>query len=185
MVKSPPGRVSTFPLFYKPIMLFPEALYENLLGKLLALSRQSITEEKELEAAFGICIDYMKRINGWLKEFQFRSEADEISFFKSVRPRFGGLIEYYKKRYHALLFRPRSRNDLIEFWDYEITKLDKFFSDNKTLYTYFQNGATDKDRLLFLRNGDKTIESEIDTLLALFIGAERYRLFVLNELEEL
>lgn len=49
-------------------------------------------------------------------QFHFARDEEEIYFFKFLKPKFTGELQYYKKLYQAILFKPTEKNELIRFY---------------------------------------------------------------------
>jgi hypothetical protein len=164
---------------------YPEKLYNEMLGELLQVSLGEMAEEKKIETCFGICMRYLQWLEKWVKNNPFASELEEINFFKRTKPLFTGRVEFYKKRYNALIFCPGTFDHPADFWRYELRKLEDFFSDHTTFYTYYKSSRMEWDRGLFLRTSSGTSDIECDRLLGELNGAEQYRIFVQQQLERL
>jgi hypothetical protein len=170
---------------------YPDQLYQELLCELKRIKEQGYPEDSELEESFGACMRYENKLREWVSGCLFDTKEDEINFFKSTRPKFSCQIQYYKKRYQAILFRPSSLTKIVPFFEYEIDKADKFFSDNAGFYQYYKSGQTFNDEVYFLRyceedaDPDDPCRSETgyDLLLADIQGLEMYKDYVQQQLE--
>ena len=172
---------------------YPEQLYNELLCEMQRIQNLQLAEDKELESCFGACMFYEQKLLTWLSVFHFEKEEDEIYFFKILRPRFTSHIEYYKKLYQCILFKPAGKKEQRRFFEYEIDKADRFFIENAGFYRYYKNGQTANDRAYFLRSLDEESSPGVpscsdtgyDLLLAVIQGLERYKEFVQHQLEQL
>jgi hypothetical protein len=162
---------------------YPEELYKQLSGELQQIKNKDLPEEKAIEESFASYMRYEQKLLCWQKEFQFANEADEIYFFKSLKPAFIAYAHYYKLRYQAVLFRPKELNRQTAFYEYEMDKTEAFLGSNAFFYDYLKSGATDQDRVYFLHISEE--KSGMDILAGTIGGVEMYRKYVLEELKTL
>jgi hypothetical protein len=172
---------------------YPEQLYHELRCELQSIQDLHLTEEKEAEACFGACMLYEQKLAKWVSAFDFEKEEDEIYFFKILRPGFTSQIEYYKKLYQSILFKPSCKKEQSRFFEYEIDKADRFFIENAGFYQYYKNGQTSNNSVYFLRSCHQEnspgnpcrSETGYDLLLAAMQGLERYKDFAQRQIDQL
>ncbi len=61
--------------------------------------------KKSLEAT-SIYSDAFKRLKEFISGYTFKDEAEEIHFFKEIKPQFFYRLIYYRKVYHIEMDRP-------------------------------------------------------------------------------
>lgn len=123
------------------------------------LNREINTIESEiddvlLKAEKGIKITKkaLKEIRNLVVNNEFKSDQDEIHFFKHVKPRVYSKLKYYVILFNIESKRPRgSAKSQIEYFNNEINKLQVYFHDNLDFYHYYRRGATTFDEYYFLR----------------------------------
>lgn len=94
----------------------------------------------------------LKKIRKKITDFEFESESDEICFFKYIKPKIYSRLIYYAKLFNIESKRPRGKNkSQINYFNCHINKLQIFFNDNLNFYHYYRRGATQFDKLYFLR----------------------------------
>jgi hypothetical protein len=162
---------------------------------------QSCDQDLEkIEKCFKHGLDHWARVQEEVKKNGFATPAEEIFFFREVKPRFTSLIEYYTRRYHALLFLPaEDKSDQARFWKWELRKIERFFENQTGFCRYIREGATDKDEQYFLRAAStgtrffqpkahdldpETLTSH-DPLLTMMIAMELYKEFIQGEIKKL
>ncbi len=94
----------------------------------------------------------------------FPGEAEEIRFFKEIKPRFFSLLIYYSNVYNIEMRMPvgstdDKRNHLVRTQE----KIRNFFDMNLELYGYYRSGSTHLDHIYFLR-GKQDARLPIDSL---------------------
>jgi hypothetical protein len=172
-------------------------LYNDLVRDIHAILQTNSTEKEKMESCFRTGIDHWNKLKEKIKREGFATEEEEIHFFKNVKPRFTGEIEYYTQRYHAILFLPEDKKSQIDFWQGELSRLDKFFGSYHEFFHYYYSKKTDKDQQYFLRSNsdgsnvaranvfdlDPETSTSHDWLLTNMIGYEKYKKYILAEME--
>jgi len=174
-----------------------DVLYQKMLAETVHC-QQLPTEKEQIECAFRACEMTWQKLQTLLHDHRFGSESEEAWFFRNIKPRFTGLLEYYAMVYKAALFVPdEGGEETYRFWQNELHLANKFFSDHESFYRYYKTGVTEMDNIYFVRaNGDPTIfpSSRIysmdprattthDHLVASFIARERYISYIEQRLE--
>jgi RteC protein len=175
-------------------------LYKDLAVDLTAILNSGSDREQKMEECFKCCKDYWGRLKEKIKADGFENDAEEIHFFKNVKPRFTGEIEYYVQRYHALLsMRDLSSAEIKNFWNNELKRIAKFYDVEQEFFHYYNSGRVMYDELFFLRrNSDgsnlkhtRAYENDTETstshdwLLAKNIGYDKYEEFIREQLKKM
>lgn len=130
---------------------FCAAVYRRMLTQLKQSGQQFYCAREQVQNGFIICNLAWLEVKEKLKNHRFSSEREEIEFFKTIKPRFTSLIEYYCLVYHSLLFEPEAPDAAIEFWKREEERLQKFREQHKELINCLENRRCKKLRYFFLR----------------------------------
>jgi RteC protein len=126
--------------------------YRQLLAAIGAHQGNVRPEVEMVEACFKSSLDHWGRIYRQVSQQGFRTPAEEIGFFKAVKPGFRAWIEYYTYRYHVLLFRPSGNVlETQRFWKWEERKMERFYESNEEFCRYMKEGSTSRDKEYFLR----------------------------------
>ena len=91
-----------------------------------------------------------------MKEFiisyQFQSDAEEIKFFKEIKPKLFFLLIYYRKIYNIEMNRPVAGTDAQkEYMRNELDAINRYTNQRLDFIRYYRAGATHLDELYFLR----------------------------------
>jgi hypothetical protein len=166
------------------------AAYEKLALEIdQHLARQGPPIEK-MEACFMTALAHWEHLKENIKKHEFDSDQEEIIFFKTIKPRFTGLVEYYNQCYQALLFLPDSGPAAaLYFWKMELRRIQRSFELHAEFIQYYEQGNTDLDETYFLRvysdlsnfekarvyDLDEQTASSHDWLISKLIGLRMYR----------
>jgi hypothetical protein len=126
-------------------------LYAQMEGELCQLEMYCGNETGRLEICFNITRLYWNNIKDSLGSFTFKYEADEIHFFRHVKPLFMSAIEYYTMRYQASLFKPDDSKGIIAYWLHELRRAELFYTRHKKFLDYYFSEQTQLDNTYFTR----------------------------------
>jgi hypothetical protein len=172
---------------------YPELLYQKMLFDLERIQNLQLQEDKILEQCFVTCTFQEDKLVRWVSPFVFEKVEDEIQFFKTIRPKFSSHIHYFKCRYKAVLFQPVKPKERIAFFEYELDKAGRFFTENAGFFQYYKSGQTWNDHAYFIRSCIKDAgpahpcrsETGYDLLIGSFQGLEMYKDYIQQKIEEL
>lgn len=169
-----------------------DELYRALQAALRDCASPDVPFAKEIESCFGIAMTYWNRLVDLLARAPGWTRAEEIHFFKTIKPMFRSEIEYYNLIYHTVLFQPFDHELSMNFWRREVQRLDKFRSQHVFFYEYYSQGRTNKDHRYFLvpraqRNAVGSLAEGVtqgDGLLTTLLALQRYTLYATERLEQ-
>jgi len=124
-------------------------------------SEMSILKKAEesvllLEAAF-------EQLKNFIYGYTFESEAEEIHFFKEVKPKMFHKLIYYRKIYSFEALRPNGSISVQKnYIEKELDHLKYVFDKNIDFYKYYRSESTHLDRYYFLR-GKPDIQMILET----------------------
>ena len=175
-------------------------LYENMLKDIEKCKGIERPEIDTIEACYKCTINYLEQLYKHYRLIGFKTEQDEIFFFKSIKPTFAGQVELYITLNHALLFTPIYGIELkLNFWEHEKIKIEKFYKANERFIYYFKSGRTDMDSLYFLTKNSNnrinwptkvyTMQPEMSTsydhILATMVAYEVYTDYINEAMEKI
>ncbi|MFY9243662.1 MAG: RteC domain-containing protein [Polaribacter sp.] len=80
------------------------------------------------------------------------TNEQEITIFKTIKPKIYSKLIYYVKLFNIESKRPRgSSKSQKKYLDYEIKKLQDYFNDNLEFYQYYRRSETSLDNQYFIR----------------------------------
>lgn len=96
-------------------------------------------------------------------KYTFRNVAEEVRFFKEVKPVFLSQYIYYKKMFSLSLFNSfQDRKSQIRNYYKILKRLRAFAIKNEAFYKYCMSGATHLDDTFFTRKGQTLSAVELD-----------------------
>jgi len=161
------------------MIVFSRYRYRLLLAELRCHHRGSRPLQQKIEACFGSCYHHWSAVSVRATHHVFTDMHEEITFFKTIKPLFTSLIEYYQLIYHAILFQPDlSTGHVKEFWEREAHRLPAFIDAHPHFVTYYTSGRTEHDAYFFSRvppiPGVELPHSRVDHLVSRYLALQRY-----------
>lgn len=127
-------------------------LWEDLQKK---TERLKVEKSSQLEFARYALVETdeaIRTVKAWIIIHDFSSWEQEITFFKSLKPKFIGTFIYYSKLVSFLAALPAAGDKIKrKIYESEFDQLQYFSLENKDFISYYRRNATYLDRKYFLR----------------------------------
>lgn len=115
----------------------------------LEIDNQSIKCENAIE----IILKTIKSLRIILSKTKFKTDAEEIKFFKEIKPQFTSKLIYYNTIFKIEMKRPNGGNRIVKkYYNNELVKLKAFLDNELEFYKYYRSGSTYLDHKYFLRS---------------------------------
>ncbi len=107
---------------------------------------------KVCEQAINITLKSLESLKKLLLRKNFKSENEEIVFFKEIKPQFTSKLIYYNKIYKIETRKPHGGQRIVKkYYKNELQKLKSFFDNELEFYRYFRTGSNYLDYKYFVR----------------------------------
>lgn len=107
---------------------------------------------KKCEQAITIIIKSINEIKKVTIKSNFKSQSEEMLFFKEIKPQFTSKLIYFNRVYKIEMKKPNGGNRILKkYYNNELLKLKAFFDNELEFYQYFRSGSTYLDYKYFLR----------------------------------
>lgn len=125
----------------------------------LEIDNQSI----RCESAIDIILKTIQILKALINKNSFKSEAEEIQFFKEIKPQFTSKLIYYNVLFKIEMKKPNGGNRILKkYYNNELIKLKAFFDNELEFYKYYRSGSIYLDYKYFLR-GKFDIKMSLDS----------------------
>jgi hypothetical protein len=116
------------------------------------ISNSDQTEIQKYEANKLLAIEHYQELRKFVSSYQFKSEREEIQYFRSQKPLLVATLMYYYKTSkiikQSLLNDCKIRKKILQ---YELQKVETFYARHLDFISYYNSGQTNYDEALFLR----------------------------------
>ena len=132
--------------------VFVSNLEKEITGRLkkIELSDLNILK-KSLEASL-VLGDAFQQLREFIDSHIFNNEAEEIEFFKVIKPRLYHRLLYYRKVYNIEMNRPVGVDSQKAYLIDEIKAINRYNTKHSDFVRYYRSGMTHLDSLYYLRN---------------------------------
>lgn len=104
------------------------------------------------EKSIEIILKSVEKVKNIVLKSGFKTEQEEIIFFKEIKPQFTSKIIYYNSLYKIETKKPfGSPRILKKYYNKELDKLKLYFDNNLDFYKYYRTGSTYLDYKYFVR----------------------------------
>lgn len=135
---------------------FVFSLEKELAGRLKKLESSNLNVlKKSLEASL-VLGDAFQRLREFIDTHIFKNEAEEIEFFKVVKPRLYHRLIYYRKVYNIEMNRPVGVDSQRAYLIDEIKAINRYNNKHSDFVRYYRSGMMHLDSLYYLRNRNDT-----------------------------
>ena len=128
-------------------------LLTNLNDQLSFIDLEIDNQSTRCEKAIEIILKTIDSLRGVLLKTKFKTDAEEIKFFKEIKPQFTSKLIYYNTIFKIEMKRPNGGSRIVKkYYNNELVKLKAFFDNELEFYKYYRSGSTYLDHKYFLRS---------------------------------
>ena len=132
----------------KQFVIRLEKEYERKLKKIESSDLNILKKSLEASLVLG---DAFQRLRDFITNYTFKSEAEEIEFFKVIKPRLYHRLIYYRKVYNIEMNRPVGVESQKAYLIDEIKAINRYNTKRSDFVRYYRSGLTHLDSLYYLR----------------------------------
>lgn len=133
----------------KQFVIRLEKEYERKLKKIESSDLNILKKSLEASLVLG---DAFQRLREFVSNYMFKNEAEEIEFFKTIKPRLYYRLIYYRKVYNIEMNRPVGIESQYAYLRDEIKAINRYNAKRSDFVRYYRSGMTHLDSLYYLRN---------------------------------
>jgi hypothetical protein len=92
------------------------------------------------------------QLQHFLQKYKLKTAAEEIAFFKTIKPHFISALWYHQHLFKIQLFEAYNTNDArLKYYRKQLSILEAFMSKNQEFYRYILSNAVHLDEKYFMR----------------------------------
>jgi hypothetical protein len=157
-------------------------LYQDMQHDIRLYQQKGLGIEPTIQGCFDIAHTYKAKLTAEVSGYVFENLADEVLYFRHLRPLFHAETEYHSYCYHVELFRRTVEDDdpleLELFYRRQVKRLEKFCWENRELTEYLMTGGTDRDATWFTRSAEDPESSHYDKTVGMYLALIRFEKYV-------
>lgn len=185
-----PKKMNASQLFLKT-----QQLYSTLLDTLQQIESSNTAGLPLYENCLMEIDTAIRQVKTWLTNCTFSSAAEEIRFFKEIKPLFIAQFIYYAAVLSIEASKPNAgQQALRDYYSLELHQLQSFIDEHSSFYDYYRRKATYLDEKYFTRRQldfkmavdpnvysyDENFSTSHDQLVARIIANDRLERFLLS-----
>lgn len=157
-----------------------------------------LPETEIAECCDQVAVNYWQKLKLGFQRWVIYIDAEEIEFFKMVKPEFTSYIEYNLILNQGLLFIPAEKEETLNYWKEEAKRYQRFFERNRVFIEYYESGGSVKNVEYFLQRNnrltsmpqeriyeDKDCRSSHDHLIRGLLANRMYKTYVEKRTKQL
>lgn len=172
-------------------------LYKKILQQLAGYETTSTDEKTLIEWGFRIFTRAWFSILKELDSYQFAGQQEEIIFYKTLKPKFTGHIDYFTLLYKSFLFQQGHEPGEIEYWKNELADCTGFLLKHSAFCRYYKEGDTGMDHIYFVQKNNQeplifginenkcSVVTSYSNLLSRVISITKYRHYLQKKIHVL
>lgn len=143
--------------------LFSESLLSEVECHLKVIHSQKVEPIQYAEQAIKLLITIVEKLKTTCLSHNFETKAEEIDFFRNIKPLFASKLIYYNEIYTIETNKPFGSKKVIrKYFKAELTKLEIYCTENLEFYKYYRTGNQDLDKKYFIR-GKHNLRHTLDS----------------------
>lgn len=130
-----------------------EKLYNDLIQELAKINQQQKDNIQLAEQSLFFIDIVVRKLKIQVINYNFTCLAEEIYFFKNIKPKFISEYLFYTQLLELEISKPHSsKKNLKDYYRTRIQKLKVFYDDNREFYNYYIRRANYLDHKYFVRH---------------------------------
>lgn len=134
-------------------------MYQKISKQYTELSEQLNFIELEIDDTILYCaksveiiLKSIHKVKDIIVKSGFKTEQEEINFFKELKPQFTSKLIYYNSLYKIETKKPFGSSRIMKkYYNNELDKLKRYFDNNLDFYKYYRTGSCYLDYKYFVR----------------------------------
>lgn len=155
---------------------------------------------KVAEKSLVLIDDVIRNVKEMISAHHFENIAEEIHFFKKLKPQLISKFIYYSTVLELESHKPSAGSKILKkFYEAEQEKLKSFYSEHSEFYSYYRREASYLDHKIFIRNSydlkmklslgfynfDTSFTTSHDQIVARFMASQQLDHYLKKQIENL
>lgn len=139
-----------------------QCIYNQLTEQLNFLELEIDDPVKHGEKSVELIVAALEKVKKIVLKYGFKTEQEEINFFKEIKPQFTAKLVYYNSVFKLETKKPYGGSRVLKkHYNTELEKIKRYFDNNIDFYKYYRTGGNYLDHKYFIR-GNFDIKLSLD-----------------------
>jgi hypothetical protein len=131
---------------------FTSDLYAKMQAHLQDISQTDNELLYIAEQSYHAVVGYLKDLKGFIKDYEFKDQEEEVRFFKEVKPRFLKEVVYFMKIFDVESAKPVAGKEVLKtYYLGWVEQFSNYFEQNRFFYLYYRTEKSHLDELMFIK----------------------------------
>jgi hypothetical protein len=126
-----------------------ETIYQEMMNAIAECMKA--TKIDMIATCFWTACKYWGKLKNITDRNFFENAANEIDFFRNIKPRFTAQIQYFTILEEVLMFLPKTALMQIEYWKEEQKRYWRFCQKHREFVNYYESLSVYLDSVYFVR----------------------------------
>lgn len=132
---------------------FVRTLYDDMRASLEEIESSASNTLEWAERSYQAVDAVLQQLKEYIVDYSFKNKAEEILFFKELKPKFQKELIFFIEVYYTELNRPVAGQEHLEqYYTKVLEGIQSFFQRNQMLYGYYRTAKSSHDELFFVRD---------------------------------
>jgi hypothetical protein len=132
-------------------------LYKSIEQQIEKSTLESTDELKWIERSFGMAMKTWVNIEETASNYQFLNRQEEIYFYKTLKPGFTGLLEYFTLLYKSAVFQPEDSTKRSAYWKHELMNCRESISTYTSGCLHYEQQQSETDIHFLQQNNQQPL----------------------------
>jgi len=172
---------------------FSDGLRTQLQEKLNSIALEATDFTERSVKSMNEIKNILEELRAFIEKYPLQSDADEVLFFKVIKPIYSCQYLYHDRIFKLKLHEPIADPLLVEtYYRDELAQLERYLKKHAEFYGYYLSGSSQFDKLYFTRNVnfsnpemDRFFSTGFDQVLARILSINMLKDFITDTLNKL
>lgn len=137
--------------------LFSESLLVDLTLQLEIVHLEDSDPLLYAPKAIKLITPLLEKLKAQHSKYRFKNNAEEIEFFRDIKPQLVSKLLYYHEVYNLEMRKPvGSKKTIRKYYNAELAKINAFIVSNLDFCQYYRSGNRSLDNFYFLNKNNRT-----------------------------
>lgn len=131
---------------------FTSSRYASMTNELNNIASEALNILQQSERSYAAVRSVLNEIKAFILGYDFKDKAEEIYFFKEIKPQFMRELIYHGELYEIEARKPiGGKEQFLRYYEQEVERIRQYFVRHQVAYNYYRTDKSEHDELFFTR----------------------------------